>query len=278
MFLKTYITYQNIIHFFFWFWGEIEPRHLFYVIHPIKWFCFKWNLSVFWNTLTKIEICSNGLEKQHSLWTCYTVPRYSSLAHLPLSWSHDRPRAAAMQLPDLFSNHIGVQGKLQPAVWNMCMCEHDFTHFQRCGGWCCGGFPHSGGNIAQSVLKYVISGPCPHTGTETHAIINSLRLISFGDGTLPSFWYWIATTILHICFWSSAEKWAVTSSIQHVKHWITDTGIQWGNFLDYNLFIKNNMKGISNPIYFNYVTYFRAKQNIRVGWHSIFPSGIDVKV
>lgn len=33
------------------------------------------------------------------------------------------------------------------------------------------GFPCSGGNIAQSVLKYVISGPCPHTGVQKHAII-----------------------------------------------------------------------------------------------------------
>ncbi len=111
----------------------------------------------------------------------------SPVTVLPLSCSHDRPPATAMQLPDLFSNHVWAQGKLQPAVWNVCMCECDFTGFP----WCCGGFPRSGGNITQSVLKYVISEPCPHTGVQTHAIINSWSLISFDDGTLASFCYWM---------------------------------------------------------------------------------------
>ncbi len=157
-------------------------------IHSLKHMFFYSHLSVHWNTLTKTE---RNLEKQP--WeTPFPLnmlhsPRYSSLAHLPLSWSHDRPPATAMQLPDLFSNHVWEQGKLQPAVWNVCMCECDFTGFP----WCCGGFPRSGGNITQSVLKYVISEPCPHTGVQTHAIINSWSLISFDDGTLASFCYWM---------------------------------------------------------------------------------------
>lgn len=173
-------------------------------IHSIK-HVFYSHLSVYWNTFTKTEIWRNGLEKHHSLWTCYTVSRYSSLTHLPLSWSHDRPRAGAMQLPDLFSNHVWAQGKLQPAVWNVCMCKCDFTRFQR-RPWCCGGFPRCGGNIAQSVLKYVISGPCPHTGTQTHAIINSLRLISFGDGTLASFCYWMRRPYCTFVSWGVLQN------------------------------------------------------------------------
>lgn len=122
-------------------------------------------------------------------WTCYPVPRYSALAHLPLSWSHDRPRAAAMQLPDLFSNHIWAQGKLQSTIWNVCMCECDFTRFQSVPLmlW---GLPSLWGEYSTVCFEI-----CDHwtvsSQRHTDPIINSLRLIMFGDGTLASFCYWM---------------------------------------------------------------------------------------
>ncbi len=160
-------------------------------IHSLKHMFFYSHLSVHWNTLAKTE---RNLEKQP-----WETPFLLNMLHSPpLQFPRTPPFELESRPTSGYCNAASrpvLQSRLRARQTSACRLKRVYVwvwlHRLSEAAWCCGGFPRSGGNITQSVLKYVISEPCPHTGVQTHAIINSWSLISFDDGTLASFCYWM---------------------------------------------------------------------------------------